>query len=221
MTARVSPQGGRSPSAARPAWCTTRVSAGRPRQPGSGGAGGSDRPGHRGSGACRPPRPRLLAGTPAPAARLGRGAPRGKRGPGRHGGLSREARMSPRVGMKVLSVPRGRGEAPLSSSLPQPYQWRGLSHTYPAFFLGVHRGTTPRGPRGAGRGTPDRALVVPEQPRPACCGVAEPRALSGSMGHLPGALGSASSERGPSWHSSLQECNPRPQSCPSLLSLVG
>lgn len=36
-----------------------------------------------------------------------------------------------------------------------------------------------------------------------------------STSHPLRALGSAPSERGPSCHSSLQECNPPPQSCPS------
>lgn len=129
--------------------------------------------------------------------------------------------MSPGMGMEVLSVPRGRAEAPLSPSLPQPFQWRGLSYTYPAFFLGLHGGRTQRGRRGAGRSTPGRALEVPGQPRPVGCGAAGPGALMGSTSHPPGALGFASSERGPSWHSALQECNPPPQSCPSPFSLLG
>lgn len=77
--ARVSPQGGRSPSAARPAWCTTRVSAGRPRERRGGRVGPGWTPRERG---LPPPRPRLPAGTPGAAARMGRGALWGRRGSG-------------------------------------------------------------------------------------------------------------------------------------------
>ena len=83
LTVRVSPQGGRSPNAARRAWCITRVSAG-PCGAGPGRAGTGRRGGICPNGAVRPAGPRdggRRAG-PWPPPRRNRGSVWGQRLPG-------------------------------------------------------------------------------------------------------------------------------------------
>lgn len=164
--ARVSPQGGRSPSAARPAWCTTRVSAG---QPGSGAAGGSERPGHGSSGARRPSPPAVAAGTPRRARRLGWA----RRCLGRRGLRAFPGGRRWRSCRCPVAVARPRCPRPSRSLFNERVFPKRIQ---PSFW----ECTGERSRRDAGAqmgGIPGRALGAPGQPRPLGWGRPGPKLL--------------------------------------------
>lgn len=173
LTVRVSPQGGRSPNAARRAWCITRVSAG-PCGAGPGRAGTGRRGGICPNGAVRPAGPRdggRRAG-PWPPPRRNRGSVWGQRLPGSgwgsrglalglnppsprvrpsgHGSGGSRAERAPVGRGRPIPAPHGRAPArrpPRLLLLRLAVRSRGVPH--PAALLRLRRAASRPAPHAA------------------------------------------------------------------------